>query len=207
MAILSPLVILLFLVVNHNFMRIFSKALGLNRHKILRMSSSSSEKVSPLYHLDPWSMSTINTFTAYLKEESEEDKKLLLRQTDFDPSLPKPSMQFIPRQIKKAHYAYVKPEPVPSPHIVATSSSCAEMLGLDPSELVTEKFLNVFAGNDLLPGFTPFASVYGCHCYGQWFGQLGDGRAMSLGEVRPSSGSRFELQLKGVIFKFTLLIA
>ena len=71
-----------------------------------------------------------------------------------------------------------------SPHFVAASSSCASILGLDTSALSTDDFVSLFSGNALLEGFdTPWATVYGCHCYGQWFGQLGDGRAMSIGEV------------------------
>ena len=99
----------------------------------------------------------------------------------------------------------VYPETVKSPYFVAASSSCAMMLGLDPDEFSTEEFVSLFSGNYLPEGFsTPWASVYGCHCYGQWFGQLGDGRAMSIGEIlvnnEDSSNSksrRFELQLKG----------
>jgi len=123
-----------------------------------------------------------------------------------------------PRQVMKAHYTPVLPEPVPDPQFVAGSASCARMLGLQPSELATDRFTKAFAGNELLPGLDrPYATVYGCHCYGTWFGQLGDGRALSIGEVYvpPGTGQEegtvggtedtsgaygdrlFELQLKG----------
>jgi uncharacterized protein YdiU (UPF0061 family) len=89
-----------------------------------------------------------------------------------------------PRQVTNAHYTPVLPEPVPDPTFVAGSPSCAVMLGLSPSELATPRFAKAFSGNELLPGLDrPYATVYGCHCYGTWFGQLGDGRATSIGEV------------------------
>ena len=61
-----------------------------------------------------------------------------------------------------------------------------------------EKFARIFAGNELASGLDePYCTIYGCHCYGSWFGQLGDGRAMAIGEVVNGVGERFELQLKG----------
>lgn len=97
----------------------------------------------------------------------------------------KNSGQFIPRQIKKAHFVFVNPEPVPSPYHVAVSSSLAlSVFNIKPEEISSETFVNLFSGNKLIRGFDkPWASSYGCHCYGSWFGQLGDGRAMSIGEV------------------------
>ena len=93
-----------------------------------------------------------------------------------------------PRQVKKIHFTHVLPEPAPTPTFIAASKSCAVMLELDPGEFHTERFAQAFAGNTLLPGLdTPYATVYGCHSYGQWFGQLGDGRALSIGEVFTSS--------------------
>lgn len=145
--------------------------------------------------LDDWGTSGgINTFTSYLLEEPASEIPVLDKQN------PKRlSPQFIPRQVYHSHFTYVKPEPVPSPYSIATSKSCAEMLGLDPTELTSDRFLQAFVGNELLPGLDrPWCSVYGCHCYGHWFGQLGDGRAMSIGEVATGSrGGRYELQLKG----------
>ena len=90
------------------------------------------------------------------------------------------------------------PQPVPTPYWVAHSDSCAELLGL-PSEWQTRGDLNalaVFSGNALWPGMRPLASVYSGHQFGVWAGQLGDGRALSLGEIDTPSGPQ-ELQLKG----------
>ncbi len=55
----------------------------------------------------------------------------------------------------------------------------------------------MFAGNQLLSGMEPYAACYGGHQFGSWAGQLGDGRAISLGEVVNLHGERWELQLKG----------
>ena len=58
-------------------------------------------------------------------------------------------------------------------------------------------FAQVFAGNALLEGMQPFAANYGGHQFGHWAGQLGDGRAITLGEAINAAGERWELQLKG----------
>jgi serine/tyrosine/threonine adenylyltransferase len=101
------------------------------------------------------------------------------------------SSQFLPREVRAAHFVSVRPEPVPSPLLVAASRPLAATLGLQPDDLLSDAFLQAFAGNELLPGLDkPLSTVYGCHSYGQWFGQLGDGRAMTLGEVR-NSGDRW----------------
>ncbi|MEO6518844.1 MAG: protein adenylyltransferase SelO, partial [Pseudoxanthomonas sp.] len=63
--------------------------------------------------------------------------------------------------------------------------------------LSTPEFAQVFGGNALLPGMQPFAANYGGHQFGHWAGQLGDGRAISLGEAINRAGQRWELQLKG----------
>eukprot|EP00981_Chlorochromonas_danica_P001438 scaffold300_cov173-Ochromonas_danica.AAC.6 len=93
--------------------------------------------------------------------------------------------QILPRQVKHAHYTLVHPEPVPKPTLLAASIECAQLLNMDLSELSSQTFVNLFSGNNqVIPGFeNSYATVYGCHSFGQWFGQLGDGRALSIGEV------------------------
>lgn len=105
----------------------------------------------------------------------------------------------IPRQVSKAHFTYVCPEPVISPKLVHVSKSVAEVVGVDLSDVNSAAFTSAFSGNTLLPGLdSGYATVYGCHSHGQWLGQLGDGRAISLGEVvSPLTQQRLELQLKG----------
>jgi uncharacterized protein YdiU (UPF0061 family) len=92
----------------------------------------------------------------------------------------------------------LQPTPVPAPYLVCASPEAAELIGLDPSEFHTDRFLQAFAGNSMLPGSQPLAAVYSGHQFGVWAGQLGDGRAILLGDVPAADGSgRMELQLKG----------
>ena len=89
-------------------------------------------------------------------------------------------------------------EPLPAPHWVARSDDCAALLGL-PSSWATQHDLNALdalSGNSTWPGMQPLASVYSGHQFGVWAGQLGDGRALWLGEIDTPAGP-MELQLKG----------
>ena len=89
-------------------------------------------------------------------------------------------------------YTALAPQPLPSPYWVGRSTSTARELGLIESWLTSPELLEVLAGNQPLAGTQPLASVYSGHQFGQWAGQLGDGRAILLGE---SDG--LEVQLKG----------
>ena len=82
------------------------------------------------------------------------------------------------------------------PHWVARSPDCARELGLPGDWWLDPGALQVFSGNALWPGMQPLASVYSGHQFGVWAGQLGDGRALWLGEIDTPSGA-MELQLKG----------
>jgi uncharacterized protein YdiU (UPF0061 family) len=73
----------------------------------------------------------------------------------------------------------------------------AGALGLTEADIASPFFAQVFGGNGVLEGMQPWASNYGGHQFGAWAGQLGDGRAISLGEVLTPQGERWELQLKG----------
>jgi uncharacterized protein YdiU (UPF0061 family) len=94
-------------------------------------------------------------------------------------------------------YTRLDPVPLPQPYLVAASPAAAGLIGLDPREFGREAFARVFAGNQRLPGAEPLAAVYSGHQFGVWAGQLGDGRAILLGEVVGPDGARWELQLKG----------
>jgi uncharacterized protein YdiU (UPF0061 family) len=97
-----------------------------------------------------------------------------------------------------AFYTPLQPTPVPAPYLVCASPSAAELISLDPAEFGTDRFVQAFAGNSTLPGSLPLAAVYSGHQFGVWAGQLGDGRAILLGDVPAADGSeRIELQLKG----------
>ena len=101
------------------------------------------------------------------------------------------------RQVEHACYSRVIPAKVTSPQIVAFSIDVAKMIGLDPEGCDTELFAQVFSGNHLLSGMDPYAMCYGGHQFGHWAGQLGDGRAINLGELLTPSGGHLTLQLKG----------
>ena len=102
-----------------------------------------------------------------------------------------------PRQVHGALYSRVQPAPVAAPRVVAWSREMADELGIDAQEIASPVFARVFGGNALAEGMEPFAANYGGHQFGQWAGQLGDGRAITLGEVVTQAGRRWELQLKG----------
>ncbi|MDA8445373.1 protein adenylyltransferase SelO [Paracidovorax valerianellae] len=85
------------------------------------------------------------------------------------------------------------PTPLPAPHWVATSQDAARLLGVHPDWLASDAALQVCTGNALLSGMRPLASVYSGHQFGVWAGQLGDGRAILLGETTGG----MEVQLKG----------
>jgi len=102
-----------------------------------------------------------------------------------------------PRQVAGALHSAVDPEPVRAPRLLAHSAEMAAELGFDASEVAAPGFAEVFAGNVRLDGMQPWAANYGGHQFGHWAGQLGDGRAISLGELVTASGRRWELQLKG----------
>lgn len=101
-----------------------------------------------------------------------------------------------PRQVQ-ALYTRVDPTPVLAPKLVAHSKEMAARLDFDEGLIELAEFAEVFAGNALLEGMEPYAANYGGHQFGQWAGQLGDGRAITLGELINAQGERWELQLKG----------
>jgi len=101
------------------------------------------------------------------------------------------------RQVQGALWSKVHPEPVAAPRLLAHSREVAAELGFGEADVASPEFAAVFAGNALLPGMQPFATNYGGHQFGHWAGQLGDGRAISLGEALTPDGQRRELQLKG----------
>lgn len=102
-----------------------------------------------------------------------------------------------PRQVEGALYSRVLPTPVAAPKVLAHSAEMLATLGLTDSDLAAPWFAQVFGGNRLIEGMQPFAANYGGHQFGHWAGQLGDGRAISLGEIVNPAGQRWELQLKG----------
>lgn len=90
-------------------------------------------------------------------------------------------------------FTELRPTPLPAPHWVGTSTAVAQLIGLDADWLQRDEALQAFTGNTLLAGSRPLASVYSGHQFGVWAGQLGDGRAILLGET----AAGLEIQLKG----------
>jgi len=97
-----------------------------------------------------------------------------------------------------AFYTILSPTPLPSPYLVCASAPVAELIGLEAAALPQADFTDMFTGNRPLPGSQPLAAVYSGHQFGVWAGQLGDGRAILLGDVLASdTRTRLEIQLKG----------
>lgn len=127
------------------------------------------------------------------------------------------------RQVPGASFSRVAPTPVSAPRLLAWSDDCAALLGLSrpasdadaghgtdvagdaraaagtasPTARDASATVQLLAGNLTVPSMRPYAARYGGHQFGTWAGQLGDGRAITLGEITPRSGERWELQLKG----------
>jgi serine/tyrosine/threonine adenylyltransferase len=100
------------------------------------------------------------------------------------------------RQVNGSLWSPVQATAVSNPRIVAHSKEVAGLLHLSEREMNSAEFTQVLSGNKTAPGTHSFAANYGGHQFGNWAGQLGDGRAISLGEL-PSQNSFLELQLKG----------
>jgi len=91
----------------------------------------------------------------------------------------------------------VTPTPLSRPRLLHVNRDVAAMLELDPAQLDSPAFVETFAGNRPLPGGAPFAALYAGHQFGVYVPQLGDGRAILLGQLRNSRGEIWDLQLKG----------
>ena len=102
-----------------------------------------------------------------------------------------------PRQVRGAAYTRVDPSKARAPKLVHFSREVAEELGLTPLDFEKPELIEALAGSRVLDGMKPYAAAYGGHQFGNWAGQLGDGRAITLGEVVTPDARRLELQLKG----------
>ena len=100
------------------------------------------------------------------------------------------------RQVKKACFSYVTPKKTRKPEMLHTSSEMISALGLSEEDATSKAFLNVFTGNEVLHNTKPYAMCYGGHQFGDWAGQLGDGRAINLAEVEHNN-KHWAIQLKG----------
>lgn len=100
------------------------------------------------------------------------------------------------RQVANACMSNVKPTPCKAPKVIHTADEMLENLGIQKQDAKSAQFLNVFSGNQVYPGTSPYAMCYGGHQFGNWAGQLGDGRAINLFEVNHNN-NRWAVQLKG----------
>ena len=94
-------------------------------------------------------------------------------------------------------YTRLAPTPVRAPGLIRVNGALARDLGIDPDALASPDGLSVLAGNAVPPGADPLAQAYAGHQFGGWVPQLGDGRAILLGEVMGRDGIRRDIQLKG----------
>ena len=101
------------------------------------------------------------------------------------------------RQVFNACYSRVAPVRPIAPQLVAYSREAAALIDLDAAACASPLFTRVFSGDLVLPGMDPHAACYGGHQFGNWAGQLGDGRAINLGEAVNRRGEHWTLQLKG----------
>ncbi len=100
------------------------------------------------------------------------------------------------RQVTEAAFSFVTPRVPSAPRLRHAVTEVAEMLGLAPTDLDGDTFRRVFSGGEVIAGTRPYAMCYGGHQFGNWAGQLGDGRAINLAEVE-HRGQHWTLQLKG----------
>lgn len=94
-------------------------------------------------------------------------------------------------------YQRLSPTPVSQPELIAVNDALARNLGIDPDVLHSTEGTRMLAGNSIPEGAAPLAMAYAGHQFGNWVPQLGDGRAILLGEVVGHDGVRYDIQLKG----------
>ncbi|MCX7194957.1 MAG: YdiU family protein, partial [Proteobacteria bacterium] len=94
-------------------------------------------------------------------------------------------------------HSRLNPTPLPHSYLVSFNASAAELINLDVTEVERADFTEYFIGNRLLPGSEPLSMLYAGHQFGYFVPQLGDGRAILLGEIQNSAGEYWDIQLKG----------
>ena len=101
------------------------------------------------------------------------------------------------RQVNGAMFSYVTPKIPSHPKLIHATTEVAQLLGLTKEDCTSEAFTAVFSGQKVLENTQPFAMCYGGHQFGNWAGQLGDGRAILAGEIINEAGEKNEIQWKG----------
>ncbi len=100
-------------------------------------------------------------------------------------------------RLPNSFHSRLNPTPLPDPYLVSFNADAARLIDLDSTETAREDFVAYFTGNRLLPGADPLSMLYAGHQFGHFVPQLGDGRAILLGEVRNRAGELWDVQLKG----------
>jgi uncharacterized protein YdiU (UPF0061 family) len=100
-------------------------------------------------------------------------------------------------RLPERFFARLSPTPVAKPRLIKFNELLAEELGIDTRGVEPDELAAIFAGNVLPPGAEPIAMAYAAHQFGNFVAQLGDGRAILLGEVLDRNGKRRDVQLKG----------
>ncbi len=100
-------------------------------------------------------------------------------------------------RLPERFYARLEPTPVAAPRLVKVNVKLARELGVDPSALTSEQGVEILAGNRVAEGSEPLSMAYAGHQFGSFVPQLGDGRAILLGEIIGRDGLRYDIQLKG----------
>ncbi|WP_179343570.1 protein adenylyltransferase SelO [Winogradskyella ursingii] len=115
----------------------------------------------------------------------------------FNKELPSdPELSNERRQVAQATHSYVEPVVPTHPKLIHFSNEMVEAIGLTEEEAKSKEFLEIFSGSKIYPQTRPYAMAYAGHQFGNWAGQLGDGRAINLFEVKHNK-KRWSLQLKG----------
>ncbi|MFC0603067.1 protein adenylyltransferase SelO [Winogradskyella pulchriflava] len=100
------------------------------------------------------------------------------------------------RQVTKATHSYVEPVKPSKPKLIHASKEMAKAIGISENDISSKDFLEIFSGTETYPKTKPYAMAYAGHQFGNWAGQLGDGRAINLFEVLEND-KRWAIQLKG----------
>ena len=100
------------------------------------------------------------------------------------------------RQVSNAAFSYVKPKIPRRPKLLHLAKEVQNLIGFSDDFVQSESFLNLVSGAEIIENSKPFAMNYAGHQFGNWAGQLGDGRAIVLGEIEHNN-QLFTLQLKG----------
>ena len=100
-------------------------------------------------------------------------------------------------KLPKNFYQKINPVPVKKPHLLKLNYELLDYFNLDADSVKSNLGVSILSGNKVPNNTTPLAMVYAGHQFGNFVGQLGDGRAVLLGEIISKDGLRYDLQLKG----------